>query len=648
MSFNQLRDKIVNEIPISELIERYGIRLTRKSTGHVGVCPFHNDTKPSMSVSDDKRLFKCFACGAGTSHFDFVMRLKSLSFLEALKDISDTFNLDFDSYSQKPKKSPREIFGEKILKATSEIYFQLGMKNQVPEYLDFLKKRDIPSELNEVYKLGFAPKANTICDYINTLPKDTQKGVKDVAFEIGLIKWDDSRKSHYDTFRDRIIFPIWDHFGKVIGFTSRAIHDYQKAKYMNSKESFIFNKRNLLYGIHLARPHIRKRDSIILVEGNMDQLSMYKKGFENSVAIMGTALGDSSLRAIKALTQNVILALDTDNAGWDASARINKQFLDNGIIPRFVEFSPHKDPDDFLKEEGSIALKEKVDNARSFIDVQFDKLLPKEPITILNKKLDLLKESFALIAPLKNDLNATERLISWAKKIGLESSTDQIIANYNDYLAGQKESHFSRPAAPVQTQEQIPMSQSIPPSDEMAPEPDFIPHFEEEMGMPPEDMAYATAMPNDENLKKKWGKVEKTLLSTIIEHPQCLEYDKLSELLDFMGPSEVKEYVLALKNLIFEIDISEYKNFALETAKKFDLEEPVRESLHKFRNLELDQDNAKKLMIDLERKIIRESLKVKKAELRQKHVQCNTEEELSLLMTEIHTIEKKLYSLSKD
>ncbi len=633
MSYNQLRDKIVNEIPISELIERYGIRLTRKSTGHVGVCPFHDDTKPSMSVSDDKKIFKCFACGAGNSHFDFVMRLKSLSFIEALKDISDTFNLDFDSYSQKPKKSEKEIYSEKILKSASEIYYQIGMKNQVSHYLDFLKNRDIPDSINEVYKLGFAPKSNTICDYINTLPKNNQEGVRKVATEIGLIKWDESRRSHYDTFRDRITFPIWDHFGKVIGFTSRAIHDYQKAKYMNSKESFIFNKRNLLYGIHLARPHIRKRDSIILVEGNMDQLSMYKKGFENSVAIMGTALGEQSLRAIKALTQNVVLALDSDNAGWDAAVRINKQFLESGIIPRFVEFSPHKDPDDFLKEEGSIALKEKIDNARSFVDVQFDKMLPEKPITILNKKLELLKDSFELISPLKKDLNATERLIAWAKKIGLESSTEQIISNYNNYLEGV-------PSPPTHTK---PSSM-----ENDAPEPEFMPYMDESEGLPPEAFSYATEMPTTENLKKKWGKVEKTLLSTVIEHPECLESDKLSELLDFMGPSEVKEYLLALKNLIFEIDISEFKNFALETAKKFQLEDQVKESLHKFRNLELEKDAAKKLMIDLERKIIRESLKVKKEELRLKHQNCNTEEELSQLMTEIHTIEKKLYSLSRD
>lgn len=631
MSLNQLKDKIVNEIPISDLIQRYGTPLTRKSTGHVGICPFHNDTKPSMSVSNDKGIFKCFACGAGTSHFDFVMMHKNMSFIEALKDISETFGYDFDSYTNKREKSKKEIYAEKLLKVSSEIYFQTGMKARVKEYEDFLKNRDIPRELAETYKLGFAPKKNSITDYISTLPKNDQEEILKTAVEIGLVKWDDSRKSHYDTFRDRITFPIWDQFGKVIGFTSRAIHDYQKAKYMNSKESFIFNKRNLLYGLHLAKPFIRKRDEIILVEGNMDQLSMFKKGFENSVAIMGTALGDHSLRTIKSLTKNVYLALDTDQAGWDAGVRINAQFLSAGIIPKYISFEPVKDPDDFLKEKGSLAVKEKLENAKSFIDIQFEKMLPNEPITVLDKKIELLRASFSLIAPLKNDINATERLSVWAKKIGLESGNDQILQNYKDFLNGEQKN------TPSKTN----FENEAPP---MMEEPPF------DYGEVIE--SNAIPMPNGqfpEVLEQKsYKRMEKTLLQTVLEHPDCLEYDKLSELLDFMGPSEVKEYILELKNLIFEIDINEFKSFALKLAKNFDLEETVSKSLQKFSPSELDKDTAKKLIIDLEKKLIRESLKEKREELKRKRSTISTSEEMSKLMVEIHEIEKKLYSLSKE
>ncbi len=620
MSLNQLRDKIINEIPISDLIQRYGTNLTRKPSGHVGICPFHNDTKPSMSVSDDKRIYKCFACGAGNSHFDFVMDLNNLSFIEALKDISERFGYDFDSYTNKREKSKKEVYAEKLLKASSEIYYRIGTKNKVKEYEDFLKKREIPAEIADSYRLGFAPKRNSICDYIATLPKADQQEITDAAQEIGLIKWDPDRKSHYDTFRDRITFPIWDHFGKVIGFTSRAIHDYQKAKYMNSKESFIFNKRNLLYGLHFAKPFIRKRDEMILVEGNMDQLSMFKKGFENSVAIMGTALGDNSLRTIKSLTQNVYLALDTDNAGWDASVRINSQFLEIGIIPKYINFEPFKDPDDYLKEKGRLALKELMENAKSFIDVQFEKMLPKEPITVLDKKINLLRQSFSLIAPLKNDINATERLSVWAKKIGLESGSDQILQNYSDFLKGQKE--FNTPQEPM------------------------IPNGPEEIEsnaiqMPMQDFSEVIE-------QKSYKKMEKTLLQTVLEHPDCLEYDKLAELLDFMGPSEVKEYILELKKLIYEIDINEFKSFALEKAKDFNLEETVSVSLQRFSPAELEKDTAKKLIVDLEKKLIRESLKDKREALKKRRSEISTSEEMSQLMVEIHAIEKKLYSLSKE
>ena len=148
--------------------------------------------------------------------------------------------------------------------------------------------------------------------------------------------------------------------------------------------------------------------------------------------------------------------------------------------------------------------------------------------------------------------------------------------------------------------------------------------------------------------QKSYKKMEKTLLQTVLEHPDCLEYDKLAELLDFMGPSEVKEYILELKKLIYEIDINEFKSFALEKAKDFNLEETVSVSLQRFSPAELEKDTAKKLIVDLEKKLIRESLKDKREALKKRRSEISTSEEMSQLMVEIHAIEKKLYSLSKE
>lgn len=647
MSLQQLREKIVNEIPISELIQRYGVLLTRKSSNHMGVCPFHADSNPSMSVSDEKRIYKCFACGAGTTHFDFVMNLNSLSFVESLKDICEKFGIDFDSYTDKKEKSQELVYAEKITKAASEIYHQIGMKSHPQEFTEFMKKREIPDNLVKEYKLGFAPKKNTILNYISTLPKKDQQGVLNAAIETGLVKIDRERQSHYDTFRDRIMFPIWDHYGKIIGFTSRAIHDYQKAKYMNSKESLIFNKRNLLYGLHLAKPFIRKRDSVLLVEGNMDQVSAFRKGFEHSVAIMGTALGDNSLRTLKSLTKNITLALDSDNAGMDASIRINKMLLAAGIIPKYVEFSPHKDPDDFLIAEGSIALQTKIDTAKPFIDFQFDQLCPDQPIELIDTKLKLLQDAFEIVSPLKKDLKATERLIKWAERLGLKSASDKILEDYGNFLSSkdsQGSQGFSRSAQPQQKSQQPSNQQNIPEYApyEMGPPPSILAEEEIQIQEYLNEAPPAIEMPNDTN---KISKVEEILVMTLIEYPNCLEYDEMSDLLDFMGSDRVKEYVLKLREIIFEIDIKEFKNFALAIAKDFDLEELVNKAVAKYTGLTLDAEKAKKMIVDLGKNLIKENLREKKAELRIKRMNVRTEDELTTLMIEIHGIEKKLHSL---
>lgn len=621
MSLQNLREKIVTEIPISELITRYGINLTRKPSGYVGVCPFHGDTNPSMSVSDDKRIYKCFACGAGSTHFDFVMNLNNLNFTEALKDICEKFQIDFESFTDKKEKSQKHIYAEKILKVASELYYKIGQSNH-PVFNEFTLKRQLPHETVDLYKLGFSTNKSSIYEYIKSLPEKSQKDVLDVSIEIGLVKYNANNKSHYDTFRDRVIFPIWDHFGKVIGFTSRSTQEKQMPKYLNSAESFIFNKRNLLYGLHLAKPVIRKRDSIILVEGNMDQIALQKKGFENSVAIMGTALGDNSLRAIKALTSNVVLALDNDDAGYTAAIRINRQFLQTGIIPHYITFEPHKDADDFLIAEGSIALSKLLEDAPAFIDVQFENSLPKSGLDLLDIKLKTLESAFELISPLGENLQATERILKWAKKLGLQSAPDKIIENYENFL---KNKSANKPTTSFSSE---------------------APKSDEELGISEaqeSDFSYANEVPNS---PKPLLKVEETLICALIEHPDCLEHDQMTDLLDFMGSDKVKQYVLRLREIIFEIDIKEFKSFATNLAKDYGLEEIVQKATNKSNHFKVDKEVAKKIIIDLEKKLVKESLKAKKEILKEKRKSIQTEDELSNLLTEIHQIEKKLYSLN--
>ncbi len=626
MSLQQLREKIVSEIPISDLIERYGVHLVHKGNRITTICPFHDDTNPSMHVNNDYGNYKCFACGAGGSHFDFVMNLHTLEFVDALRDICEKFGINFDAYTSKRNKPKKEIFAEKILKVASAIYYKYGQDTKPAAYLDFLKNRNMKEELAELYQIGFAPKQNSIYDYIHTLPEEDREEILKTAIEIGIVKYNPENKSHYDTYRERVMFPIWDHYGRVIGFTGRRIRDEQYGKYVNSKGSFIFNKSNLLYGLHLAKSYIRKRDSVIIVEGNMDQVATFKKGFENSVAIMGTALGDNSLRVLKALTKNIYLALDNDEAGYKAAQRTSQQFLEYGILAKYVNLAPHKDPDDFLEAEGIIAFQERIDNAPAFIDYELDQLIPQRPIELIDEKLSILDQAFEVVAPLKNDINATERLLALAPKLKLNSSNEQINTRYENFLKGVK-----KPAAKPVQKEVIQEDFNMPEYDES-----YMASFVE---------SDANQMPTIEEIAPQISKTEETLLLSIIEHPECLEYDEMTDLLDFMQSDGVKEYILNLRKLIFEIDEREFKNFALSSSSKYGLEEIIKKGIIKNKGIQLEKEKAVKIISDLAKILKQQSFKDEKKSLRQKMSSVKTEDELKEIMKQIHDIEKKLLAL---
>ena len=331
LTLADLKQKIVDEVPITAVVGDY-LSLTRRGTSTLAVCPFHDDHSPSMNISDERKRYKCFACGAGGNAIDFVINYKNMDFMDAMKEISEKHGINFDDYVQKKNKSPKVEMAEKILEKTTLVYRKLAETGHFAPFNDFITNRGLNKKVADTFKLGFAPNNSSVTDYLNSIKSEAdRKFALETAVEIGLIRVSDPSKapagakdrSHYDTFRDRIIFPIWDHYGHVVGFQSRAIHDYQKAKYMHSKESFVFKKPNILYGLHLAKKAIRAKEAVILVEGNMDMISLYAKGFENCVAVMGTAMGDASLNALKGMTKNFYFALDNDAAGFKAATRFN-------------------------------------------------------------------------------------------------------------------------------------------------------------------------------------------------------------------------------------------------------------------------------------------------------------------------------------
>ncbi len=621
-----LKQQIINDIPISAIIGQY-IPLTKKGTSTLAVCPFHDDHKPSMNVTDDRKYFKCFACGEGGNAIDFVMKFKNMEFVDALKEISDRNSICFDDFITKKSKPPKVLMAEKILTKATQVYKKIAETKQFQPFEDFLKKRALPHTIFQTYQLGFAPKHNAITEYLSSIPSEKEKKMAiSVATEIGLIRENSQEnirekgfKSHYDTFRERIMFPIWDHFGQVIGYTSRATSEYQKAKYMNSKDSFIFNKRNILYGLHLAKKSIRERSSVLLVEGNMDQITLLNKGFSHSVAIQGIAISDSSIRTLRTLTANFYLALDNDPSGFKAMERINEQCLFEGIIPKYIDLSPCKDPDEFLNQHSTIEFQKRIDEAQVFLDVELKKMIPAKAPELLDAQLRLLKKAFQKMAPLKTELAATERLVKFATSIGLKSDPAAIIDNYKDYLKQGQQTQF--------------------------PENNTEGHIIEDLF---QDYQENNAQRNFQEIPL--NPLEKRLLKELIKHPECLIHQDSSDLLDFVTSNEVKKYLLQLKGLIYEIDENEFSSMAkkLTTMDQYgkELTDTVFKSVDLFIGMDLPKETVDKILKDLKTELEKDHLKELRRDLNNEKNKCQTKDDLNNLMKEMIELDKKLIQIN--
>jgi len=618
MSLDDLKSR-VKDMPISSVIGRY-INVTRKGSQQLAICPFHNDHSPSMTVNDQRGMWFCFVDNIGGDAIKFVQLYKRVDFVEALKDICQALNWNFDEYADKPKQVSAHVeMGKKLMTKSSQLYQKYGMQGDQNIFKDFLLKRGVDPELAKTYQLGYSPNGNVLLEYLYSIPseKDRDYALK-IAFEIGLLK--DKNQSQYDTFRDRIMFPIWDFQGHVIGYTSRSVREEQIPKYLNSTDSFLFNKRQLLYGFHLAKNAIREKDSVIIVEGNMDQISLYAKGFQHSVAIMGVGLGDSALKRLMSMTTNIYLCLDNDQAGLKATERINEQWMSEGVIPRFINLHPHKDPDDFLKAEGAIEFQKRIDEAQPFIDQLLKNIIPTPLPELPDRQLAILQQSYPLLAPLGENIMAMERLASLAKKLGLKSESSVIANDYRHFL------EHRTPQRPVVTENQAVV----------------------------EETDTAIAPLNDITVPvQKWDqtltKVECTFLQQIVQHPELAMHSSLGELLDFVDNSEVKRFVSELREVLYEIDLSEYISVVDNKLNSqdfgIDIVSYAGAGLYNYRPTELNDKVISTMIDDLKYRLQEDQLKQKREHLEAKLKMIETKEEQQTFFTELAAIDKELLQL---
>ena len=356
MNGQSLSNLIRSKVDIVDVIgER--IPLVKKGKNFFCICPFHDDTNPSMSVSREKQIYTCFTCHATGNVFTFLMNYDKMSFPEALKYLGDKVGVDTKGVKLEKTESKFQKFYE-MYDLTSKYYQNNLLSSYGEEARKYLTNRGLNKDIIKKFQVGLSLPNN------NDLTELLVKKKYDIA---DLNKYGLS-VNNYDIYKDRIMFPLFDISGKVIGFSGRIYKNIDEAKYINTKETPIFIKGEQLYNYHIAKESVRTSKYLIIMEGFMDVIRASTIGLDNCIALMGTALTHEQMKLIKRLSNNITLCLDGDKPGQSAAYKIGEEFLKEGIEVKVVTLPNNDDPDSFILKEGKDRFLAYIESAENYND----------------------------------------------------------------------------------------------------------------------------------------------------------------------------------------------------------------------------------------------------------------------------------------
>ena len=376
---------------IVDVVSGY-VRLGKKSGSNMfGLCPFHSEKTPSFSVSPDKQIYHCFGCGKGGGVINFIMEIENLSFPEAVEFLAKRAGMPMPEEENDRESRKRSRMLALNRDAARFFYAQLSTA-QGGAARDYMAKRRIGPATAKNFGIGFAP------DTWDSLEKAMrEKGYTDFElFDAGLVR-KGKKGGYYDTFRNRLMFPVIDVRGNVIGFSGRILGDGEP-KYMNSPETLVFNKSRNLFALNLAKKS--KSGYIILSEGNIDVVSLHQAGFDSAVASLGTSLTPEQARLISRYTNQVIIAYDNDGAGIKAAQRAIGILEKLDLKVKVLRMSGAKDPDEFIKLKGADAFRNLLEASENQIDYRLRAVTDKYDLSVDEQKVEFLKEASDLVARL--------------------------------------------------------------------------------------------------------------------------------------------------------------------------------------------------------------------------------------------------------
>lgn len=416
--------KIIDEADIVKVISDY-IKLDKKSSNFVGLCPFHPDQNPSLHVSPSKKIFKCFSCGEAGNVIKFVEKFEKVSFPRAVQIVGEKCGIKVDVADSSNLQISTKYY--KILEDSANFYHFL-LENTVTgkEAKKYLYKRNLNDEIIKRFKIGVSTNDPDVL-FKSLLANEHQP--LDMI-EAGVVR---STNPYSDVFRNRIMFPLDDINGRIVGFSARIYQDSQKGepKYLNSSENKIFKKGNLLYNYSNASNHIRSKDCVYIFEGFMDVIAAYKCNIQNAVATMGTSISNSQINTLKKISNNIVLCYDGDQAGIDASKKAILQLLKAGFNVNSIILPFGYDPDEYLNEFGKDKLTNLLVNEQiSGYDYLYETAKIGLDLSNLNNSKIFTKEIFTYLSYFNSNI-ITEKFI---KKLSfdLNVSVESLLSDYQN------------------------------------------------------------------------------------------------------------------------------------------------------------------------------------------------------------------------
>lgn len=416
MSIN-INDRLIEEIKtkndIIDIISRY-VQLKKSGQNHMGLCPFHKEKTPSFSVLEEKQFYHCFGCGETGDVINFIMKIENVDFVEATTLLGERVGIRIEENVESKKEKEELSRKNRICELNREaaMFYHSNLYGGQSKGLAYFKKRGLKADTIKKFGLGFADDSwDDLIKYLSL------KGYEmEIIKEAGLIVKKKESHGYYNRFRNRIMFPIINAAGKVIGFGGRTIDD-SLPKYLNTPESPVFSKGNNLFGINLAKKEIGNEKRIIIVEGYMDVISLYQNDIKNVVASLGTALTKNQGKLLRKYANEVFLAYDTDSAGQTAALRGMDVLNEEGCEVKVIHLSNGKDPDELVSKKGKSAFIEEMDNAYSFIDYKIFLSKKDNDLSTVEGKIKFVKSITEVLKTIKSPVVAD----AYINKISLDT-----------------------------------------------------------------------------------------------------------------------------------------------------------------------------------------------------------------------------------